>query len=274
MANNMKIVSPSIKSTGFNCAHCGVLTTQFWSVVHGQRTKDNGVPLLPEQSTYDDIKSAADLDTEQKHDLLSYVEKMMAGDVFVAQKTQSIYVAQVNNLFVSQCYDCKKVTIWVHDRPVYPPLRSGPPPNIDLPDGTFKDYEEARAILDLSPRGAAALLRLCIQKICIYLGEKGKKIDDDIASLAAKGLHPVVKKSLDIVRVVGNDAVHPGTMDLNDDRDTALQLFSLVNAICEQMISLPKSVEDLYQKIPQAKRDAIDARDAKAATKITSEKKE
>ena len=263
----MKHIPPSTKSTGFNCAHCGVLSTQFWSTIHGQRTKDNSLPFKPEQSVYDEIKADSKLDAGKKQELLSYIARMIAGEVFFAQKPQDIYVTEVHNVFVSHCYDCKKVTIWVHDRPVYPPLRSGPPPNADLPDGTFDDYEEARAILDLSPRGAAALLRLCIQKICIHLGEKGKKIDDDIASLAAKGLHPVVRKSLDIVRVVGNDAVHPGTMDLNDDRDTALQLFSLVNAICEQLISYPKSVDDLYQKIPQSKRDAIEERDAKAAVK-------
>ena len=217
---------------------------------------------------YDEFANDADLEPGQKKQFLRFVVKMMSGEVYIDEVRKDVHRAQqFNNIFLSECFECHKITIWVHDRPVYPPLRSGPLPNTDLPDGTFEDYEEARSILDLSPRGAAALLRLCIQKICIHLGEKGRKIDDDIANLAVKGLHPVVKKSLDIVRVVGNDAVHPGTMDLNDDRETALQLFSLVNAICEQMISLPKSVEDLYQKIPQAKRDAIDERDAKAVAK-------
>ena len=100
-----------------------------------------------------------------------------------------------------------------------------------------------------------------MQKLCKHLGEKGKNIDADIAALVKKGLNPVVQQSLDIVRVVGNESVHPGTIDLNDDRETALRLFDLVNAITEQMISHPKKVQELYSKLPESKREAIEKRD-------------
>jgi hypothetical protein len=107
------------------------------------------------------------------------------------------------------------------------------------------------------------LLRLAIQKLCAALGEKGKNIDDDIASLVKKGLSSLVQKPLDAVRVIGNEAVHPGTLDLKDDRDTATELFGLVNIIAEQMISIPKHVEEVYGKIPEDKRKAIEKRDGK-----------
>jgi hypothetical protein len=54
-------------------------------------------------------------------------------------------------------------------------------------------------------------------------------------------------------------AVHPGSLDLKDDVDTATKLFILVNIIVEQMISNPKHVEELYDKLPEAKRRAIDS---------------
>jgi hypothetical protein len=120
-------------------------------------------------------------------------------------------------------------------------------------------------VLSVSPRGAAALLRLAIQKLCLELGEKGRNIDDDIASLVKKGLSPVVQKALDSVRVIGNEAVHPGTLDLKDDVDTASRLFELVNIITEQMVSNPKHVEELYAKLPEAKRKAIEERDGKSS---------
>lgn len=113
----------------------------------------------------------------------------------------------------------------------------GQQPSADLPDQIVQDFDEARSILNYSPRGAAALLRLSVQKLCAFLGVKGKKIDEDIASHVAKGLNPLVQKSLDVVRVIGNEAVHPGTIDLKDDRETALRLLELVNIIAEQMIS-------------------------------------
>lgn len=108
------------------------------------------------------------------------------------------------------------------------------------------------------------MLRLAIQKLCFELGGKGKKIDDDIGSLVRKGLSPGVQQALDAVRVIGNEAVHPGTLDLRDDSDTAGRLFDLVNIITEQMISNPKHVKELYDKLPEFKRKAIEERDAKA----------
>jgi hypothetical protein len=96
------------------------------------------------------------------------------------------------------------------------------------------------------------------------VAEKGDNINDDIASLVKKGLSPLVQKSLDVVRVVGNEAVHPGTLDLRDNRDVASTLFRLVNLIAEQMISHPKHVNDIYENVvPDTKKAQIERRDAK-----------
>jgi hypothetical protein len=174
-----------------------------------------------------------------------------------------MYLA-VQNLFLSKCYNCQKITVWVNERLVFPESKYTTAPNSDLPDNVIRDYEEARSVVDLSPRAAAALLRLGIQKLCSYLGESGKDLNEDIKNLVAKGLDPVVQQSLDIVRVIGNESVHPGTIDLNDDRETALRLFELVNAIADQMISHPKKVREMYGKLPEEKRKAIERRDASA----------
>jgi hypothetical protein len=124
------------------------------------------------------------------------------------------------------------------------------------------DFEEAGTVLGASPRGAAALLRLVIQKLCKHLGGKGEKLDDDIALLVDKGLDRRVQRSLDIVRVIGNNAVHPGKIDLRDDRDTALKLFGLVNLVVEIMITQPKHIEEMYESLPEGSRKAIEKRDA------------
>jgi Domain of unknown function (DUF4145) len=125
-----------------------------------------------------------------------------------------------------------------------------------------RDYEEASTILDVSPRGAAALLRLAVQKLCKELDESGENLNADIASLVRKGLDVRVQKALDAVRVIGNNAVHPGQIDLRDDRATAETLFSLVNLICEKMITEPKHVDEVYARLPEAARKAIEQRDA------------
>ncbi len=167
------------------------------------------------------------------------------------------------NLHLSQCFNCGKIAVWVHQSIASPATRFGPHPKPDMPPEVVVDFEEARSISNLSPRGAAALLRLCIQRLCIHLGQSGKNLDDDIAALVRKGLDPLVQKALDIVRVIGNEAVHPGELDPKDDVETVARLFDLVNSVTEQMISHPKNIAQLYGRLPENKRKAIEARDAK-----------
>ncbi len=130
-----------------------------------------------------------------------------------------------------------------------------------MPEDIRADYEEANTIANASPRGAAALLRLAIQKLCKHLGKPGKNINQDIADLVANGLPPKVQQALDSVRVIGNEAVHPGTIDLRDDRNTVAQLFRLTNFIVQKMISEPKEVDGIYSSLPESKREEIERRD-------------
>lgn len=254
---------PSISETAFDCPHCGAYTTQYWFDVLANSRDKNATPNIPDEETKKRISGDADIPEETKRNLLDWCEKMGSGLVILKKNKGTYAYKDANSLHLSQCYNCDKVAVWVHGNLIFPNEKLGVPPNSDLPDNITRDYEEARGIIGESPRGAAALLRLCVQKLCIHLGEKGKNIDDDIASLIAKGLNPLVQKSLDIVRVIGNEAVHPGVIDLHDDRDTASQLLILINSIADQMISHPKKVEELYGKLPESKREAIEKRNNK-----------
>jgi hypothetical protein len=188
--------------------------------------------------------------------------KMKTGLPFLESGKDGDYnFRYVRNVNISQCYNCNKISIWIYDALVYPRKGEAPPANPDLPDEIRVDYEEASSILDVSPRGAAAIVRLCIQKLCKHLGQPGENINADIKALVAGGLDPRIQKALDAVRVIGNNAVHPGTMDLKDDRSTAESLFRLLNIITEKLISEPKHVDEVYALLPESARAAIEARD-------------
>ncbi len=144
---------------------------------------------------------------------------------------------------------------------IYPSNGGVPMANADLSEAIKSNYNEAAEILSKSPRGAAALLRLCIQMLCKDLGQVGKNINKDIAELVKIGLPIKVQQALDYVRVVGNNAVHPGRMDLNDNADIAIRLFSLINLIADVMISQPNEIDKLYKTLPESNLKSIDKRD-------------
>jgi hypothetical protein len=176
---------------------------------------------------------------------------------------------------VCQCKHCNKWSYWIGEtklkdvknnplilwRMVYPNQVSAPMPSSDLPECCFVDYMEARQVLSTSPRAAAALLRLCIQKLCKEFGEKGKNINEDIASLVKKGLDSRLQKALDIVRVTGNNAVHPGEMNIEDNPEVSEKLFKLVNLVVEELITKPKEIEALYGELPEGSLKSIEKRD-------------
>lgn len=165
----------------------------------------------------------------------------------------------------AECLHCKETSYWYqYEEQCYMVIPSGSPgplPHPDMPEEIASDYLEAREIVARSPRGAAALLRLCIQKLCKVLGEPGKHIDTDVKSLVSKGLPVGIQQALDIVRVVGNKAVHPGELTEDDIAEVAISLFELVNAIVEDRIARPKALEELYMRLPEGARNAIAKRD-------------
>jgi len=170
-------------------------------------------------------------------------------------------ITEVEGLDIAICRRCEEHSLWSGKNLIYPFHCNAPLPNPDLPDDIKAVYEEARGISTLSPTGAAALLRLAIQKLCVHLGEKGQNINTDIAALVTKGLPTKVQQALDIVRVIGNNAVHPGQINVTDDPGTVGTLFELINLTTEVMISQPEHIEDTYSRLPESTRKAIDQRD-------------
>jgi hypothetical protein len=174
---------------------------------------------------------------------------------------QSLGIDVRKGLYKLTCSACRKPTVFFEEELIYPRLPIGPPPVDGMPEDVREDYDEARKVAAASPRSAAALLRLAVQKLCKHLGESGKNINDDISELVKKGLNVKIQKALDIVRVVGNNAVHPGELDLNDTPEICTQLFGLLNMIVERMISEPKLLNDLFSSLPASSLNQISKRD-------------
>jgi len=253
--------APAIHKLAFHCPHsnCRALAKQSWFSIHAEPLAKNASPyrLAADWHVNADFKGISE---EKRAALFERAQKVLSGALLLTFERAHIDFS-VTNLAISQCFNCDQIALWINDAIVWPNHGEAPLPNPDLPEEVRRDYEEASAVINISPRGAAALLRLAVQKICKNLGEQGENINDDIAALVRKGLDRRVQQALDIVRVVGNNAVHPGQLDLKDDRATAEKLFELINLIADIMISQPKHINQMFEGLPEKSRKAIAKRD-------------
>lgn len=166
-----------------------------------------------------------------------------------------------------RCEHCKGESIWHYDRIArsgtlaYPSKVIAPPLHKEIPESCRADFEEARLICGSSHRGAAALLRLCLQKLLGEIGGKGEHIDTDIKELVKTGLDPHIQQALDVIRVTGNNAVHPLDMSPEDLEDYVPVLFEMINMIIEERIARPKKVAERFAGLPEKARQAIEKRD-------------
>jgi hypothetical protein len=256
--------TPTLGSKSFSCPHCGAISHQNWYKPYGYYLEDDEIPNNILNEAIEIFQSSAKRGSMIDEKSVGYARNILSGRPFFQKAKYENGDTQIGNLWISRCYSCKAICVWVHDHIVYPEYKFPIKPNADLPDEIKTDFTEAAAILALSPRGSAALLRLCIQKLCLVLGKRGRDLNADIAALVRDGLDERLQKALDIVRVIGNNAVHPGQMDLSDDMETASHLFRIVNMIADRMITQPRHIDELYDGLPQETRENIDQRNKKA----------
>jgi hypothetical protein len=169
---------------------------------------------------------------------------------------------------LAHCMRCNRESVWwspvVNANEgvmIYPSMTTAPLPHEDMPADVRADYEEARQIVGVSPRAASALLRLCIEKLCMGLKAEGSNINAQIAYLVTQGLPPKIAQAMDVVRVTGNNAVHPGQMEPDDLEAISATLFTLVNMVVEDRITRPRMIDDVYASLPQGALKAIENRD-------------
>lgn len=190
-----------------------------------------------------------------------------------AQAPQPFSKQVIPDTQFAQCEKCQAYSIWHKEVMIFPTVGSAPPPHPDLPKDIKEDYEEARAVASRSPKSAAALLRLTIDKLMnIILEEEvledNKKLDlnDKIKLMVQKGLSPDMQRAFDSVRIIGNKAVHPGQIDLNDNPQMVNKLFELVNIIARQTITEPKATREFYDNnLPEGERNNIEKRNGNKA---------
>lgn len=173
-------------------------------------------------------------------------------------------------LAVSECRHCYELSIWIEGSLVYPAQITVEDPNDDMPDEVKKLYRESAQILSISPRAAAALLRLGLQILLGAVGGDGKNINDDIKKIVALGVEPETQRALDILRVFGNNGAHPEKIKLDEDPGLVHKMYGLMNYITDRLITQKNQINELFEGLPEGIKDQIKSRDSKNKDKEKS----
>lgn len=227
----------------FNCSHCQAKTQHIWSIVRADNLSSGYLNI----ALIENLLAANPLKDENK-----------ACDYLNGYKYQNI-------LAVSLCIACEKFSFWYEGEVVYP-VNEGQisSPEEHMPAEIKELYNEAKSVYHLSFRSSCALLRLALEKLLIRVGAKGNSINSRINNLVVEQKIPTsVQQALDTIRILGNDGVHPGVIDISDNerKENALMLFLLLNILVDRMIKVDMQIQQFYSLIPESKREAIEQRD-------------
>ncbi len=227
----MHYEAPEFYKDAFNCPHCNAYSRMVWSRLYSYKQNFEIKDIEVHAVRCEHCERHSIWEGVYLHTDLEYAEEANAEN---AKKSTQLF----------------------------PYASTAPMPSPDLPEDCKGDFMEARDIFARSPRGSAALLRLVVQKLCKNLGMPGQNINDDIKMLVReRNLSEMVQQALDAIRVIGNNAVHPGELQLEDDAETAIVLFEMVNIIVDEMISKPNKAQALFDRLPAGAKAAIAKRD-------------
>ncbi len=244
--SNQKYTPPEYKKKAFHCPHCEVYANQNWkNIVSEDR-----------EYVYMNMDDWL-LRTARRYNLNTMNESIL-------QKIIKVYSSLfIGGIELALCARCKKYSIWVDGQMVYPNMLTAPLPIEEMPESVKKLYNEAREISGKSPRGACALLRLAVQQLVKELGEDENNLSKAIGNLVQKGLPKRIQEALDSVRVIGNNAVHPGKINIEDKPEITDTLFMLINFISEKMFKDEQKVEKIFSSLPKNSKKATEQRDQK-----------
>lgn len=238
---------PKYHQKAFHCPRCKVLVPHKWYKIEKSYPNNDNVELVGV-------------------DLESVNRKSIGGPIMGVRNADGTeFVFHYDwHLELSFCTHCQNYTIWENKKIIFPFTTELPQPNEDMPEDVEGIYREAMGVFKHSPRAAAALLRLAIETMIPQLEEyqiKKASINNMIGELVTKDIPEHIQQGLDAIRIYGNEGIHAGEIVLNDDQDTVMFLFELINIMVDELITKKKKIKSFYEKLPEGKLKGIFNRD-------------
>src|SRR6516165_2415836 len=169
-------IEPRLGAESFSCPHCNTVAHQDW---YSLFLKPENVAeirvLIPEAVTVNTLGQGEGERSDIK-EVNQFVERLRKNELtYEYQRHPHPVKVKMANLHISNCHSCNGFALWVGDRLVFPTTLDRTPELVE------EDIEEAAAILNKSPRGATALMRVCIQKLVPLLEDNGKALNQRVS---------------------------------------------------------------------------------------------
>src|SRR6516164_8056255 len=209
-------IHPRLGAESFSCPHCNTVAHHDWYslFLRPENTAEVRV-LTPAAVTVSKLRQGDGKRDDVKENE-QFFERLKKNELtYEYQKHPQPLKVKMANLHVSNCHSCNGFSLWVGGLLVFPT-------RIDkTPEFVEEDLEEAAAILNKFPRGATALLRLCIQKLVPLLKANDNELNDHISSLVRKVLEMEMQQAMEVLQVLQSAQLNP--LESQADKETALR---------------------------------------------------
>lgn len=181
-----------------------------------------------------------------------------------------------NYLYLYRCRECKYNSIRVeteNPEQIYPIIPDDKPLRDGVPEDIKKDFDEARLIVNYSVRSAITLLRICVERILIYITEefcdeetkievkKAGSVGKKREIIAKSGINGLNTKIFDMIKIIahyGDDNAHPVQyLDDSGDKETFDDLSTFIHMITEDVLRKKEADEKINNM--KSKTDAAQA---------------
>ena len=220
-------IEPQLGAESFSCPHCNTVAHHDWYslFLRPENTAEVRV-LTPAAVTVSKLRQGDGKRDDVKENE-QFFERLKKNELtYEYQKHPQPLKVKMANLHVSNCHSCNGFSLWVGGLLVFPT-------RIDkTPEFVEEDLEEAAAILNKFPRGATALLRLCIQKLVPLLKANDNELNDHISSLVRKVLEMEMQQAMEVLQVLQSAQLNP--LDSQADKETALRFLDSLKEVLER----------------------------------------
>jgi hypothetical protein len=125
-----RVVHPQLGAKSFSCLHCGASANHTWYRVYVDTYRGEDAPSLPAADVIGTIKNNGALDDETKDVWIRYAKKLLAKEIFTQRQNEPTYlILSVPTLFLSECFSCSAMAVWLTDKLLHPSQHSDIIPN-------------------------------------------------------------------------------------------------------------------------------------------------